>query len=129
MDSIREHRSSIRSILQGVVPRSFKVFGLTSSATPKQRSEALCDIEYIRAAMLEALANRNQVDLARRVRYAVDHDALWYLRTDLMRTLANVEGETLAESKVAQITRLFLGIHPAAVLRTRPPAQPPTRTP
>jgi hypothetical protein len=57
--------------------------------------------------------------LVRRIRYATDIQALWYLRGDLMAALAALHGERTAREKVASISDMFTGLLPGS-LQSRP---------
>jgi hypothetical protein len=73
-------------------------------------------LEEVRKAMLESLVGLAGSDVARmsmRLRYAGDIEALWYLRSDLLSTLAPLRGEAGARSVVDRITRLFHGRLPS----------------
>jgi len=50
--------------------------------------------------------------IIRRIRYADDIQALWYLRGDLMAALAALHGEAAARQRVASITDQFQGLLP-----------------
>jgi hypothetical protein len=79
-------------------------------------------LEDIREAMLEALgpsASREEPQLSRRVRYAKDLDALWYLRGELMQVLARRQGERSAARQLAQISAMFEGLLPDG-MQSRP---------
>lgn len=71
--------------------------------------------EEIRQWMLDELAHAGEFDLSllvRRVRYALDAQALWYARGDVMAALAAMHGETVAREKINQITQKFKGLLP-----------------
>ena len=53
--------------------------------------------------------------VARRVRYATDVQALWYLRGDLMAALAALHGEAVARQKVQRISDMFQGLLPGGM--------------
>jgi hypothetical protein len=57
--------------------------------------------------------------ITRRIRYANDIQALWYLRGDLMAALAAMHGEMAAREKVASVTQMFQGLLPSG-LNSRP---------
>ena len=79
-------------------------------------------IQDIRDAMLELLAGVTQNPsplVIRRVRYAIDIQALWYLRGDLMGVLAKQHGEAAARQKLEPINQMFVDLAPAG-LRSRP---------
>jgi hypothetical protein len=78
--------------------------------------------EDIREAMLALLGDRGTrqfANLTRRIRYANDIQALWYLRGDLMAALAATLGESDARQQVHQITLMFRGLLPGS-LTSRP---------
>ncbi len=75
-------------------------------------SDSVLDIgiQDIREAMLElmgAMPDNPSPVLIRRIRYAVDIQALWYLRADLMGVLAKRYGEAAARAKLDPITEMF----------------------
>ena len=72
--------------------------------------------------MLDVLGETGQKgfpNVARRLRYASDVQALWYLRGDLMAALAALYSETVAREKIADITGQFHGLLPGG-LNSRP---------
>ena len=75
-------------------------------------------IQEIRQAMLDSLAGLGEGhQLARvwaRVLYAPDIHALWYVRAEVMTLLAGLLGESVAHSRLATITDMFIGLLPAA---------------
>ncbi len=84
-------------------------------------------LEEVRRAMLQSLAGTSGCEVARmniRLRYAGDIEALWYLRADLLDTLAALRGERRAKWIVAQVTAMFQGQLPRA-LRPAQPAHTP----
>ena len=91
---------------------------------PKAPSESILEngIEDIRDSMLFALGDdsaKQFPQVTRRIRYANDVHALWYLRGDLMGTLASMHGETIARRKMASISAQFQGLLPGS-LASRP---------
>jgi hypothetical protein len=98
------------------------VYGLLGN--PPMPSESVLEegTEDIREAMLGALGDQGSRDcpqVTRRIRYAGDIQALWYLRGDLMAALAAMHGEVVARQKVAGITAQFRGLLPGS-LNSRP---------
>ena len=98
------------------------IYGLLG--TPSQPSESMLEngTEDIRQAMLDMLgaAGAQQFpQVTRRVRYANDVQALWYLRGDLMATLSAMQGEALAREQILKLTGMFRGLLPAG-LTSRP---------
>jgi hypothetical protein len=78
--------------------------------------------EDIRESMLATLGDegpRRFPHITRRIRYASDIQALWYLRGDLMGVLAQVHGEAVARQKLASVTLQFQGLLPGG-LSSRP---------
>jgi hypothetical protein len=66
----------------------------------------------IRTSMLSLLVARpgNTVHrVAQRVRFADDLEALWYLRQDVLTTLAEMDGEPSARRQMRRINSLFKG--------------------
>lgn len=98
------------------------IFGLLGS--PVKPSESVLELgtEDIRDAMLAALGEKGSRDfpqITRRIRYANDVQALWYLRGDVMAALASIHGEQVAREKVASLTAQFQGLLPGG-LNSRP---------
>ena len=98
------------------------IYGLLGSTATPSDSVMEAGTEDIREAMLEMLGHAGAKQFAhvtRRVRYANDIQALWYLRGDLLAALASVEGELAAREKVSGVTEMFRGLLPAS-LNSRP---------
>lgn len=98
------------------------IYGLLGNPVLPSESVLETSTEDIREAMLALLATsggREFANATRRVRYANDIQALWYLRGDLLATLATVHGEAAARQKVQRITLMFRGLLPAS-LNSRP---------
>lgn len=92
--------------------------GFGQGATQREVKDAQ-QLETIRKTMLSALANsstRQSQWLHKRLREAREVQDLWYLRSDLLQTLASVEGEKKARQRMARITTLFDGALPSAML-------------
>lgn len=91
------------------------IYGLLGN--PVDPSESILEngTEDVRESMLAALGESGPRDfpqITRRIRYASDIQALWYLRGDLMGALAARHGEMAARKKVASITSQFEGLLP-----------------
>jgi hypothetical protein len=98
------------------------IYGLLGHPPAPSESMLETGTEDIREAMLALLGNdgaKRHPQVTRRIRYASDIQALWYLRGDLMAALATVHGEALAREKVQAITDMFRGLLPAS-LHSRP---------
>ena len=71
-------------------------------------------IERVRQAMLTALEGLPdtpaQDSAIRRVRWAPNAQALWYLRSDVMTLVSTQRGESAARQCLQEITQLFLGL-------------------
>lgn len=80
------------------------------------------DIEDIRQAMLglmDDLLDAKFPQVVRRIRYASDVQALWFLRGDLMAVLATSHGELAAREKLEHVSEMFEDLLPDG-LRSRP---------
>ena len=98
------------------------IYGLLGHPTGPSDSMLEAGTEDIREAMLALLAetgSKQFANVTRRVRYANDIQALWYLRGDLLAALAATQGEAEARQKVQRITEMFQGLLPAS-LTSRP---------
>lgn len=98
------------------------IYGLLGSPVPPSDSLLESGTEEIRDAMLTALGQdgpRNFPQITRRIRYANDIQALWYLRGDLMGALATMHGEAAAREKIQSLTHMFQGLLPNG-LSSRP---------
>jgi hypothetical protein len=88
----------------------------SSRATPPPHYS----IEDIREAMLVLIQEDTEhPHVKRRIRYALDVQALWYLRGDLMAVLAGSHGEVAAREKLTPINSMFEDLLPEG-LRSRP---------
>lgn len=97
------------------------IYGLLGNPVEPSESVLATSCEDIREAMLALLDEngRKFPNVMRRVRYAHDVQALWYLRGDLMAALATMHGESMAREKVGRITQMFQGLLPGS-LNSRP---------
>jgi len=98
------------------------IYGLLGNPVLPSESVLQTGTEDIREAMLLLLSEaggREFANVTRRVRYANDIQALWYLRGDLLAALAGAQGEQVARQKVQRVTRMFQGLLPAS-LNSRP---------
>ena len=98
------------------------IYGLLGHA-PQPTDSVLEDgTEDIREAMLGLLGDQGPKAfpaVTRRIRYASDLQALWYLRGDLMGALATLYGESKAREKMQSVTHMFQGLLPGG-LTSRP---------
>ena len=96
-------------------PNLRSIYGLLGNPPPVSHSSLEGGTEEVRDMMLSALGEagwRHYPHVTRRIRYADDIHALWYLRGDLMGALAAMHGEAAARKKVAAITEQFQGLLP-----------------
>lgn len=98
------------------------IYGLLGAAVPPSDSVMEDAVEDVRETMLALLGEagpKKYPALTRRLRYAADIQALWYLRGDLMAALAAMHGERVAREQVTSVTGMFKGLLPGS-LHSRP---------
>lgn len=98
------------------------IYGLLGNPVAPSESTIESGTEDIREAMLALLGDagaKRFPQVTRRIRYANDIQALWYLRGDLMAALAATQGESGAREKIQRITNMFHGLLPGS-LSSRP---------
>ena len=101
---MRWFKPNIRSSLYGLLGPARQCDGRLDAAE-----------DTIRDAMLDLLLAQGIKDhshVVRRIRYAEDLQALWYLRGDLMAALAASRGEAVARELLAPVTEQFRGLLP-----------------
>lgn len=91
------------------------------SAAEDPDEEGAVTLDDIRLAMLEMVGKPTEptMPLVRRIRYAMDPQALWFLRSELMGLLARREGEAMARTKLEVLSDMFRELLPSG-LRSRP---------
>lgn len=97
----------------------YSLLGAAPAPTESRLEDAT---EEIRDAMLAALGPDGPTRLpitVRKIRYAADIQALWYLRGELMAGLAATQGESRARQQIATLSHMFRGLLPAG-LESRP---------
>ena len=102
-------------------PTLQSLYGLLGGAarSTEELDDAIGDIqESMLAALGQAGAKRFPI-VVRRIQYANDLQALWYLRGDLMAALAGIHGELYARDIIQDISEQFQGLLPRG-LSTRP---------
>jgi hypothetical protein len=93
-----------------------------SVSTRTTHAGDVASMDQIREAMLVltgAADGERAAGLTRRIRYATELQALWFMRGELMQLLAREEGEAAAREKVDELSSLFSELLPSA-LRSRP---------
>lgn len=96
----------------GVRDSFWSIFGFES------RDPSSAVLERVRSAMLQVLDAHgagDQFQLDVKICDAKDIATLWYLRPELMHTIAASEGEAAAGRCIAGITELFQGHQPGGV--------------
>ncbi|MDE2605133.1 MAG: hypothetical protein KGL68_04335 [Burkholderiales bacterium] len=94
------------------------IYGLLGNPVLPSDSVLASSMEDIREAMLTLLTqpgDKQHATVTRRVRYANDIQALWYLRGDLLAALASVHGEAAARQQLQTVTRMFQGLLPGGL--------------
>jgi hypothetical protein len=90
-----------------------------SKLAPEEEKLLTEEIRVAMAALVEGESERSALSLAARIRFAPDVQALWFLRSELMRFLAGRHGEALAREKLSALGEMFDGVLPGG-LRSRP---------
>ena len=87
----------------------------------REEEEPEVTIDDVRSLMLEMIGKPtdDSAILVRRIRYAADPQALWFMRSELMGLLARKEGEMAARVKLELISDMFRELLPSG-LRSRP---------
>jgi hypothetical protein len=94
------------------------IYGLLGNPVLPSDSVLAANMEDIREAMLALLTqsgDKQHATVIRRVRYASDIQALWYLRGDLLAALASIHGEATARQQLQTLTRMFQGLLPGGL--------------
>jgi len=89
----------------------YGVLGIKPAAAPKEV------VVKIRNEMLDDLGRyetTNYKGLFMKIFVADDIDKLWHMRPDLLVALKETLGEDKGTERMATITDLFVGLHPAA---------------
>lgn len=92
---------------------------LFNSSGRGHETRAESALEDIREAMLDGLGVSSAVAVTKlelRVTHANDLHDLWYLRGDVMAAIAAVHGEAMARTKLNQISNMFIGLLPKALI-------------
>jgi hypothetical protein len=107
------------------------IYAMFSVSTARPRLPDPVTMDEIREAMLVLVDLENgerAAGLARRIRYATELQALWFMRGEIMQLLARTHGEQAAREKVDELSALFGDQLPSG-LRSRPsPLNPPYRS-
>ena len=87
----------------------FRLLSFTGLNLRRSAERQMGEIRSAMLSLLEASGGHRAQRIAQRVRFADDLEALWYLRQDLMSTLAELDGEHVAQRRMKNINRLFKG--------------------
>ncbi len=91
----------------------------SSAINHTQREDRIDDIRRLMLSELGEFGDEHFQRIVRRIRYAVDAEALWFLRIDVMTVLGEIHGETIACEKIKNISEQFKGLLPKS-LTSRP---------
>lgn len=102
-------------------PTIQSIYGLLvgSARSPEAVEDSIEDIREQMLVTLGPSDAKQFAALTRRIQYAQDVQALWYLRGDLMGALASLHGEAQARQTIRAISEEFQGLLPGG-LSTRP---------
>jgi len=108
------------SFYQTIRSSLLAIFQVSTAESQTTRDPELT-LEDIRATMLEMVGGPTETTaaLVRRIRYAADPQALWFMRSELMGLLARREGEVIARTKIEIVSDMFRELLPSG-LRSRP---------
>lgn len=84
--------------------------------TPNAREDR---IEHIRQSILDELGEFGEIHFPKivlHVRYALDAEALWFVRSEVMSALGARYGETIAREKISYISKQFTGLLPKGLI-------------
>ncbi|MDB5901046.1 MAG: hypothetical protein JWP22_3899 [Ramlibacter sp.] len=102
----------------------YAIFSVGSPGGPGDHppTEVIFTVEDIRETMLDLATidhDARSGAVVRRIRYAADLEALWYIRGELMALLARNHGEGAALDKLEGLSSMFADLLPRG-LRSRP---------
>ena len=102
-----------KSLFHAVTGSDAEWHSQSGNFTHTLEQDAAGRVEKIRSAMLccvGAGSSPQHERLERRLRWALDAQALWYLRSDLMAVLSDASDEREARVQVQNITAMFRGL-------------------
>ena len=106
------------------------IHAMLSVSTARPRPPDPVTMDEIREAMLglvELEGGERSAGLARRIRYATELQALWFMRGEIMQLLARTHGEQAAREKVDELSALFGNQLPSGLRSRHSPLNPPYR--
>lgn len=111
---MRWFKPNLRSSLHAIFSSGFPAPAPTAAM-----QYGIDDIREAMLALMTTALDEQYPHVVRRIRYATDIQALWFLRGDLMRALAGSCGEAAAREKVDAVSEMFEDQLPEG-LRSRP---------
>ena len=98
------------------------IYAMFTVSTGRPRVDDAATMDQIREAMLALISHdpgERAAGLARRIRYATDLQALWFMRGEIMQLLSRTHGEMAARERIDDLSSLFADLLPSG-LRSRP---------
>ena len=98
------------------------IYAMFTVSTSAPRTDDAATMDQVREAMLAMTGDdpgERAAGLVRRIRYATDLQALWFMRGELMHLLARIHGEAAARERLDELSGLFTDLLPSG-LRSRP---------
>lgn len=89
------------------------------TAVPGEHGSSPDAVRDAMLALVSLTTDDRAASLIRRIRYASDLEALWYMRGELMHMLARSHGEAVAREKLEELSEKFTDFLPRG-LRSRP---------
>lgn len=117
-----EYDHHITQTMRWVKTTISSVWGMMGLQPIPNEDELRDRTEEIREQMLDILGERGAAlrpVVRRRIQYAADIEALWYLRSDWMGAIAATQGEAAAAAHVRRLNIRFSGLLPEG-LQSRP---------
>jgi hypothetical protein len=99
-------------------PSLRSIYGLLGNPPTAGYAHPEDGTEDVRQLMIASLGSgglKQFPQITRRIRYANDIHALWYLRGDLMAALSAMHGEAAARQRILGITHQFQGLVPGGM--------------
>lgn len=103
--------ASFYSTLRTSVMALFSI-GTTSPAPPEEETATLEELRASMGALAASCPGDAATSLGRRIRFAADVQALWFMRSELMGLLARNVGEAAAREKLSTLSVSFKGLLP-----------------
>ena len=91
----------------------------TARPRPADDGSTLENIRQMMLTLAESEGSERGAALVRRIRYAMELQALWFMRGELMALLARSRGEVAARRSVEELSAHFESLLPSG-LRSRP---------